>query len=195
MSLPTYDKSKRRKSFEILPKGAYVVKILNAKELKNKKETGSYLEIAFDIAEGEYKGFYMSQYENDTNEDKKYPADAYFRLTVPNANSQPFIWSNWNSFFADLEDSNGGFVFSGDVSALKYKIIGGKFHNEQSEFNGKIYDHTRMRWTCVADDVRNGKPGRMPADKLIASPSATGSAPSETDFMTIPAGAESEIPF
>ena len=31
MTLPTYDKSKRKKTYETLPKDAYVVKIMNAK--------------------------------------------------------------------------------------------------------------------------------------------------------------------
>ena len=54
MSLPTYDKSKRRKSFQSLPKGAYVIKIMGAKEEPNKGGSGRHLRIAFDIAEGEY---------------------------------------------------------------------------------------------------------------------------------------------
>ena len=61
MALPTYDKSKRRTSFKQLPKGAYVIKILGAKE-----EEGNYgpqVTIAFDIAEGEYKGFYQNQFD------------------------------------------------------------------------------------------------------------------------------------
>lgn len=32
MALPTYDKTKRRQSFQQLPKGAYVIKIKGAKE-------------------------------------------------------------------------------------------------------------------------------------------------------------------
>ena len=83
MALPTYDKTKRRKSFQILPKGAYVVTIKSAKEENNKSGVGTHLTIAFDIAEGEYKGFYQSQFESDTNEDKKWSRDAIYYVTVP----------------------------------------------------------------------------------------------------------------
>lgn len=197
MALPTYDKSKRRKSFQQLPKGAYVIQIKGAKEIKNKTGTGSHIAIQFDIAEGEYKDFYLKQYQSNTSEDKKWNNDAVYRLGVPHEGSQAFVFDNWNTFFADLEDSNNGFVFNGDVKTLKGKLIGGKFHIEQSEYNGNVYDHTRLRWTCVADDVRSGNPGNMPKDKLISSGSSAGGATQtdENGFMTIPDGGDDEIPF
>ena len=194
MALPTYDKSKRTKQFKALPKGAYVIKILSAKEVQNSNNNGSHLAFAFDIAEGEYKDFYNKQFQENPNEDKKWPNDAIYRLGVPNDQSQPFVWSNWNTFFADLEDSNNGFVFSGDPKTLKGKLIGGKFHIEQNEYRGNIYDHTRLRWTCVAEDVRSGNPGRMPNDKLVTK-IPTKAPADEDDFVKIPNGLEEEVPF
>lgn len=205
MTLPTYNKADRRKTFEILPKGAYVIRLMGAKEEQNKSGNGRHLTIIFDIAEGEYKGFYGRMFENDTSEDKKWPNDATYRLNVPDDGSQDWVYKNWNSFFADLEDSNGGFVFNGDVKSLKNKLLGGKFRNEQSEYNGNIYDHTRLQWTCVADDVRKGKPGRMPADKLMEGGGSgrtnprkpSGSASEDIpDFMKVPDDAGDDgIPF
>lgn len=192
MALPSYDKSKRRKTFKQLPKGAYVVEIKTAREDKNKNNDGSHLTIAFDIAEGEYKGFYRNQYDSNTNEDRKWPNDAIYRLTVPTDNSPTYIWNNWNSFFADLEDSNNGFIFQGDVKTLKGKLIGGKFHIEQNEYNGNVYDHVRLRWTCVADDVRSGNYGQLPQDKLVSKPASNQSI---DEFMQIPDGDVDELPF
>ena len=191
MALPTYDKSKRKKSFTQLPKGAYVIQIKDVKEEPNKNGNGSHLTICFDIAEGEYKGYFQTMMENSTSEDKKWPYDARHYITVPADGCQTFIWDNWNTFFADLEDSNNGFVFGGDIKTLKGKLIGGKFYIEQTEYNGNIYDHTRLKWTCVADDVRNGKAGKMPKDKLIESaPKADANG-----FMDIPEGTEEEVPW
>lgn len=194
MALPTYDKSKRRKTFEQLPKGAYVIRIRGAKEEQNRSGSGTHITIAFDIAEGEYKGIYEAQFQTDTSEDKKWPRDAMFYLTVPEDNSPQYVRDNWNTFFADLEDSNNGFVFAGELKQLKDKLIGGKFHIEQTEWNGRIYDHTRLRWTCVADDVRNDKAGKLPADKLVAAPKQPTSIGSN-DFVTIPDDADEEVPF
>lgn len=195
MALPTYNKSQRKQStFIQLPKGAYVIKIVGAKEVENRSGSGSHLDIAFDIAEGEYKGMYQMQFDRNTNEDKHWPYDAVFRLTVPADGCEQYIWDNWNTFFADLEDSNNGFVFSGDLKPLKGKLIGGKFRIRQSEYNGEVYDHTEMAWTCVADDVRNGKAGQLPKDKLISRSSA---APSGANAYAtaIPNTDEEEIPF
>lgn len=194
MALPTYDKNNRRKTFEQLPKGAYVVRIKGAKE--EDSSYGKRLAIAFDIAEGEYAGFYDKQFSGNDSEDKKWPYDAIFNLTIPSDDSESWVWVNWNSFFADLEDSNSGFVFSGDLKALKGKLIGGKFHIYQTEKNGTVYDHTKMKWTCVADDVRNGKPGKMPNDRLVSRSTAAGAAkPSSDGFMEVPDDSDEELPF
>ena len=194
MALPKYDKNKRRRSYERLPKDAYVCIIKNVREDENRNKKGTHLTIAFDIAEGEYKGFYQRQFERNTSEDKKWPNDAIFYLTVPDDDSKTFVWDNWNTFFADVEDSNDGYAFDGNVKSLKGKLIGGKFHLEQTKYNGKIYNHTRFRWSCVADDVRQGKAGELPDDKLMTPP--VPDVPTTPDgFMDIPEGVDEEIPF
>ena len=198
MSLPTYNKSKRKSNtFEQLPKGAYVIKIMGAKE-DTWPSGDKVVRIAFDIAEGKYMGFYQAQFDRNTNEDRQWPYDAVFNLNVPNDNSQPYVWDNWNTFFADLEDSNSGFIFDGDLKKLKGKVIGGKFHIEQTAKNGNVYDHTKMKWSCVADDVRNGKAGRLPNDKLIGAGRTASKTSSESEmdgFLSIPEGMDEELPF
>ena len=81
MSLPTYNRNNRRQSFQQLPKAAYVIKILSAKVARTASGFDQIV-IAFDIAEGEYKDFYKSMYDRNQNEDKKWPNDAVFRLTM-----------------------------------------------------------------------------------------------------------------
>lgn len=201
MALPTYDKSKRKSNnFEQLPKNAYVIKIKGAKE-DTWPSGDKVVRIAFDISEGEYAGFYQKQFDRNTNEDKQWPFDAVFNLNVPADNSQQYIWDNWNTFFADLEDSNNGFVFSGDIKTLKGKVIGGKFHIKQTEKNGNVYDHTIMKWTCPAEDVRSGKFGKLPNDKMVSTAGSARKAAAKSDegidgFMSIPDDLEEEeLPF
>ncbi len=200
MALPKYDKSKRKNNTYIqLPKAAYVVVIKGAK--MDKWPSGDErIAIAFDIAEGEYKGIYQSQFDSDTRSGKQWPFDAVFNLNVPTDKSEPWVWDTYNSFFADLEDSNNGFVFPGDLRTLKGKVIGGKFHNKQSEKDGNIYDHIVMKWTCIADDVRNNRAGKLPNDKLIGAgtkSSRASASPTDSDgFMDIPDGTvDEELPF
>ena len=199
MALPTYDKSKRRTSFEQLPKGAYVIKIMGAKE-DTWPSGDKVLKIAFDISEGKYAGFYQTAFDRNTNEDKQWPFDAVFNLNIPTDNSPQYVWDNWNTFFADLEDSNNGFVFSGDIKSLRNKLIGGKFHIMQTEYKGNVYDHTRMKWTCPAEDVRSGKFGKLPNDKLIGAGKTTARPVKNEEgldgFLTLPEDTdEEELPF
>lgn len=190
------DQVKQTGAFQILPKGAYVVKIINIKVENNKKENGQHLRMAFDIAEGEYKDFYMKQYQSNTNEDKKWPNDANFVVTIPDDNSPEWMTQRFFTFLANVEDSNPGYTFNGDETKLKGKLVGGLFRNEQSEYNGNIYEHTKLHWTRPADDIRNNRYGSLPKDKTVtaSAPVAPGSASNE--FINIPdAVGEDEIPF
>ena len=196
MAFPKYNKVTRT-NYETLPRGAYVIRIMNAVE--DTYQSGDRcIRIAFDIAEGEYAGIYERNYKADTREDKQWPYDAVFTLPVPNDDSKGYVWTNWFSFFSNLEDSNNGFVFdaeSGNLKSLKGKLLGGKFAIRQTEKGGTIYDHTQLRWTCVADDVREGHPGKMPNDKLLEpAPAMRPPVPSD-DFVSVPEGIDDELPF
>ena len=196
MALPTYNRNNRRKVFEALPKDAYVIKILSAK-MTTSSWGEEQIAIAFDIAEGEYKDFYKGQFDRNTSEDKKWPIDAIYYLTIPHDGCADYVVTNYDSFFADLEDSNNGFVFSGDEKTLKGKLIGAKMHIRQTEYNGKVYDHTHMKWSCVADDVRNGKAGRLPNDKLVDTSGASGNGSSADSYASggFSNSDDDEIPF
>ena len=100
---------------EKLLAGAYVVRIIRAEDRDNA------LCILFDIAEGEYKDFYRHQYDRNSNEDKKWPVDGVFYLEIPGDGRAEYVITNYDTFFADLEDSNNGFVFAGDEKTLKGK--------------------------------------------------------------------------
>jgi len=180
--------------FEILPKGAYVCKIMKAQEVENKSGNGSHIEIGFDIAEGEYKDFYNKQFKANTSEDRKWPADARYCINVPNDSSPEWLVQQWDTFWTNVEDSNEGYVFDGEGNKLKGKLFGGLFCNEQSEYNGKIYDHTRLKWTRPAQDIRDNKYGKLPNDKLITAASSPVKE-DDSGFMNLPEGDDEEIPF
>lgn len=195
-----HDRKNRRRTYEALPKGAYVVKILGA-EIDTSGSYGPQLRMAFDIAEGDYKDFYRKQFDADTRDDKKWPFDGVFYLSIPDDSSKDYVWTNWDSFLADVEDSNSGYTWDGDEKKLKGKVVGGKFHIRQTEGNdGTVYDHTKLKWTCLVEDVRTGNAGKMPNDKLVDKSSAGNrqpkGEPDENGFVNIPDGIdEDEVPF
>lgn len=184
---------KEQVEFELLPKGAYVIKLLSAKE-EQSSSGGSYLKIAFDIAEGEYAGFYKKAFESDTREDKKWNNDAVLYITAPSDDSPQWQIDNFNKFMTAVEDSNEGYHWNWDENTLKDKLVGAKFCIEQSEYEGKVYDHTKAKWFINAQKVRDGKYGKLPNDKLIESkPSSAGLAAIANNFG--PLTTEEEIPF
>jgi len=172
---------KKGSVFELLPKGAYVLKILKAVEEENKNGNGSHIKVAFDVAEGEYKDFYKKQFDASPNEDKHWPYDGVYNLTAPDDSSPQWMIDNFGTFVAALEDSNDGYHWDWDESKWKGLVIGALFRNEQSQKDGTIYDHNRPFWFRKADDIRNNKYGRLPKDKLV-------------DASTIPAPADKFVP-
>lgn len=118
-----------------LPAGGYVARISNAK-IEN-YSWGDVVVIAFDIAEGEYTGFFRKQFENNQNEDKKWKGT--YRLTVPDESSQYFESNQrtFNNFIYALEDSNSGYHYDCDESKFKGKLLGVIYRNKEWEWEGK----------------------------------------------------------
>lgn len=121
---------------EILPAGGYVAKILDAHEKQT--QTGkSMLEISFDIASGEYTGFFKKDYAQNTAEDKRWRG--VYRLFVPVGDgSERDSWSKntlENAIWA-IEESNPGYHWDWDESKLKGKTVGVLFRDKEWEYNG-----------------------------------------------------------
>jgi hypothetical protein len=87
-----------------------------------------------------------------------------------------------------VEDSNKDYHWNWKESTLKDKLVGAKFCIEQSEYDGKVYDHTKAKWFIAAQKVRDGKFGKLPNDKLIESKPAS-------DFINVPELTDEEVPF
>lgn len=189
MKVPSYNRENRRtdNSYETLPKGNYVCKIMKAEE-HTSKEGKISIKLSFDIAEGDYKDFYAKKYQEDTREDKKWNRDAEYYISIPTDSSTDFIKTKYDTFFANLEDSNNGYVFQGNLDELKGKIFGAIMFLEQNEYNGRIYDHVKIFDSRIAQDVRDGKIRFVPKDKMV------GGSPSD-DFVAVAPGSPEDLPF
>ena len=192
MKVPSYNKANRKtyKEYKPLPKGNYVCKLLKVEEFFS-RNGARMLKFAFDIAEGEYKDFYMKQFNEDTRENKKWSADAVYYLTVPTENCEAYVQDGWDTFFGNIEDSNNGFIWDGSSASIPGKTFGGIFRIEQTEYNGRIYDHTRLYRTCIAQEIRDGKATWTPKDKLLEIKSPDGS----DGFIGVPEDAPLDLPF
>ena len=183
-------KPERTTTRETLPAGGYVAKIMDATVISY--DWGDVLKVDFDIAEGEYKGFFATDYRNNTNDDKKWRGT--YRINIPNESNQYFDSQrkSFNNLIACLEETNSGFHFDWDESKLKGKGIGVLFRNKEWEYNGSTGWTTECCTVTTAKDIREGN-FKMPKDKPLKAKAANTDAYSETVFA--PVDDDADLPF
>lgn len=193
-SFNDYEATKAYTGAEQLPRGGYVCKITGAKIEEN--DYGQHVKIAFDIAEGQYAGYYQNKYASNTNEDKKWPG--VFTLNVPKDDgTEQDGWTKrrFKTFTNALEDSNAGYHFDWDETKFKGKMVGLVFNYREYEFNGQRGWTPNAAQSASISDIREGK-YKIPKDKVLKNAAPAAAQQSSIDgFMTVPAGAEEEIPF
>lgn len=162
-----YKPQKQGGAREILPAGGYVAKILNVEE---KRYTwGDVLLISFDIAEGEHTGFFNADYQNNTNEGRKWRGT--YRLSIPKDDgSEKDGWTKnaFNGAIWAVEESNPGYVWNWDEKTLKDKMVGVLFRNKEWEMNGNTGWTTECCKLESVEDIRSGKI-KTPKDKPLAN--------------------------
>lgn len=180
-------KAQRRAAREILPKGGYVAKILDAK-VQN-YDFGDKLVLAFDVAEGPYNGFFSRDFSQNPNEDKKWRGTV--RLSIPKDDgSERDEWSknSFNAFIWAIEDSNPGYTWAWDETTLKGKTIGVLFRNKEWEFGENRGWTTECCAVEAASVIREGK-YKQPKDKpLSAAKKCRGSGASAQSAAAAPSG-------
>lgn len=178
---------------ESLPRGGYVCKIMGAKPIETK--FGQSIKVAFDIAEGDYAGYYQAKYNANTNEDKKWPG--VYLLNVPNDDgSQKDGWTKrkFRTFTDALEDSNAGYHFDWDETKFKGKLIGFVFNYREFETSdgGTGWTPNAANSTSV-DAIRNNK-YKIPEDRPLKN-RPVAPAPDTSGFVAVPVGTDEEVPF
>lgn len=183
---------------EQLPVGGYEVKIINAKE--EVFDWGTKLVIAFDIAEGEQKGFYQKDFDNQQGEDKKWRG--VYRIYEPKDDgSKEDAWTKrkFNNFIYCLEDGNPGYhldwapLEKGDFSQFKGKILGLLFRSE--EWGMTINGEYRTGWSTKPfsvipiGDIRDGN-YKTPKDKPLKEKAA-----STNNFTPLDDDDDGDVPF
>ncbi|MFC2639060.1 MAG: DUF669 domain-containing protein [Mitsuokella sp.] len=114
--------------FPQLPPGGYICRIVEAKEQKSKSGR-NMLVFGLDIAEGEYKDFYLKQFQrrHEENPDTKWPC-LYYQLTDGDSVGR------LKGLLMALEESNDGFILASwdwDEKRLKKLLCCGVFREEE----------------------------------------------------------------
>ena len=114
--------------FPQLPPGGYICRIVEAKE-QHSKSGRNMLVLGLDIAEGEYKDFYLKQFQRRHEEtpDAKWPC-LYYQLTDGDSVGR------LKGLLMALEESNDGFILASwdwDEKRLKKLLCCGVFREEE----------------------------------------------------------------
>ena len=165
-----------------LPAGGYICKYTKVEDVSEK----NYLYMEFDIAEGDYKGYY-----EELSERFDFWGGRCYRSYTEKALPM------FKRMCSAVTKSNKGFIFDGnehaDESTLIGKKIGMILGEEEYEGNdGSVKTRLYVARETSVDDIKAGK-FKVPELKRLATSSTT-PAPDDK-FMNLPAGSEEEVPF
>lgn len=178
-----------------LPLGAYVCKVINAQVQDN--GYGEQLCIVFDIAEGEYAGFYKKEFAANTMENKKYKG--VLRMFLPKHDgSEQDEWTKrtLKGLVTAFEKSNPGYKWNWNEQSLVGKNIGVLYRNEEWEYEGKTGWTARPFRAISTDSVRSGE-FTLPKDKPLKNKSENsfGSIPDFSGNFTMLDDDDAQLPF
>lgn len=166
-----------------LPAGGYICEYTNVEDVSDK----SYLYMEFDIAEGEFKG-YFEDLENRAG----FWAGKCYRSYKENALPM------FKRMCSAVTKSNKGFIFDGnehcDESTLIGKKIGMLLGEEEYLGNdGSVKTRLYVVREMSIDEIKEGK-FKIPALKKLEN-ATSNVGKSDDDFMNIPKDADEETPF
>jgi len=182
-----------------LPVGGYVFRISAVRYEQGQNGSSDRIVVAFDVAEGEYAGFFKKKFDADQNEDKKWKGTTTLYIPKEDGSEQ----DNWTirklkTFTNALEDSNPNYKWDWDENKWKGLMIGGVFGEIYTMINGKQIKYTAFKTACSVGNIHAGKfRTPKPQYKNGASPAGTAAIP-QTDsegFMNISSDNLEDVPF
>lgn len=196
----------RREEFvkhEPLPAGVYVGRIIDAKPKIDISSHIVGLTVAFDVDEGEYKGFFATDYNATKLAGGELKWRGTMTLWMPNSGDPERDERTEKQFLANIwciADSNGINIDPAgdfDERILKGKLVGLNYRNREWEYNGQTGMTTECGRFESVRDIRDGKVKQM-KDKLLANKRGGASAPAQASTNTngfTPVDGDDELPF
>jgi len=181
-----------------LPAGCYVCKVLGVKQEQYNGHDRFLMQ--FDIAEGEYTGFYKKQYDQAKQSD---PNTKYKGMHRQNMDGQgtPFF----KGLITSIERSNAGFIFPFGQQGNEKTLVGKKFGAVMGREEFLTSDGEKRMATKIVQirSIEGLKDAKVPEDKMLGEaagsapvPAAPQYGPADKDgFMYIPEGIDEELPF
>lgn len=162
-------------SFGQLPAGPYVAVVLGVKIDGLSPDQSLVLQL--DVAEGEYKDFFVKKYMSAKESGSKYGEPKFkgiYRLRIPNPNNKNAAYPEsdlrrFNDMIYRFEKSNPGFHWDGDENKLKGLTVG--INMQEDNYNGNTF--TRIGRLETAQDVHAGLVRAMAPRKRQETPATS----------------------
>lgn len=151
-----------------LPAGGYVCEIKRCEEKPNRSGNGTHLEIFFDVARGDYRGWFREDYDAQQREDKYW--HGIIRQNVPDESSPKYgaQCGFFKRFTNAVEASNSGYHWDWNEAGLKGKLIGivlGEVEKESKR--GTRYMTTQPSEIVTVEAIEKDT-YKVPAPKMLA---------------------------
>ena len=176
-----------------LPKGGYIVKIMDCHEISGEKngKRYSYLAFSFDVCEGEYKNHFSNLYTATTDENKKWKG--VLNVFIPQEGDIYYEdnLSRFKTMTANFEESNPGYAWNWDEKTLKNKIIGIIYGEKEyiPDNSDTMIIITEPKYFTSVERVKEGK-FKIPAIKKLNRAASASSTASVFDTFTADASNE-----
>ena len=173
-AINNFDEIQESGSFEKLPVGGYIIKILAVDDVPEKE----YLKIFFDINDGEKKGFFQKAFKEDTRAEKKWPnAGSFIRSYKEKALPM------FKGFTNAIENSNKGYKWNFDEKSLVNKVVGVVIGEEQYlNQNGQVRTRTYVSAVRSVDTIKKGE-FTVPELKKLDATKVSSSQTKHDDFV------------
>lgn len=166
--------------------------------IKQLKETTSssgkpMVVVCLDFDSNDKQAGYMTEsFKADVRPDKKWPYNGTRWIVTEDKDGK--CSKSFKSFITAFEKSNNTTVQWGDKfeAQFKNKKIGVVYGEVEEEYEGKIQVRHQIRWFCSIDKVSTTP---IPERQTLGKPSTPNGGSGSSDFMSIPDGAEEELPF
>lgn len=182
-----------------LPAGLYVCKVMQVgtEQTRNGRDR---LVLLFDVAEGEYKDFYRSQFDAAKRMSGDKAKWKGIHRQLMDGSGLPFF----KGLMTSIEKSNAGYQFPWGQEGNEKTLIGKRFGAVMGREQFGTDDGRKAFYTKVVQvrSVDGLKDAKVPEDKLLEdTPQAPAPSPASDPalaadgFVSIPDGIDEELPF
>lgn len=144
--------------------GGYICKIIDVEDIPmNEQGKGDYLKVFYDIADGEFEGYYQEQF-------KKWGGN-WFATFIRSYKETAL--GMFKHFTNCVEKSNAGYAWDWNEKGLIGKVVGLVLGEEEYRNNvGEIKTKLVVKNIATVEDIKNGN-FKVPAPKKLAVETST----------------------